>query len=133
MPINVIRIEKGNAGTTSMTPAIETVRVHSYVQGIRVVSRTVEMHGDGYKTASSVYLTNEIETKITKIYTNIDTVKNEINKNISSSLGQIQKDLISLKQDILNSKTFREQLKHEIREDLKSEIIEEIRSEINSK
>lgn len=123
MPIKVIRIERGYKGkNTKMTPTIKTVRGHSYVTGININEASEDIFGKGYKVASSVYITSEIDSKLSSINNSIENLKKDFNDNMNNSLVQIQQELISLKHEILSSKTFKESLKNEILEELRNEI-----------
>lgn len=126
MPIKVIRLERGrNEHSTKTEPNVFLARSPSVNIEYKIaIGKYGGWHhsGKGYQEGSSVYLTSEIDTKISFINNSLESLKKDFNDNIKNSLGEIQKELISLKHEILSSKTFRESLKNDILEELKNEI-----------
>lgn len=131
MPINVFKITKGKKNRPTITPGIVLHRDlpigmsgSSIVKGIKINESSIHYNFDKdvYSKMSSVYTAGEINSKLSDISKSIDTLKVETNTDIAKSLGQIQASLKSLKQDILNSKTFKEKIKAEILQELKDEI-----------
>ena len=125
MPINVIKIVKQGRNRVIFEPGLYN-RYNSSGSSDSMYVNNQQRYatwGDHLNNPfSSVYVTSEIDAKITSLNDSIYKVKEDCKKEIADSLVQIQKDLITLKKDILSSKTFRESIKNEILQELREEL-----------
>jgi hypothetical protein len=131
MPINVFKITKGKKNRPTLTPGIGLsksggvgIGASPKINGISIIESSTHYRFDKdiYQKTTSVYTTNDIDLKISKLNDSIELAKKYTDTEISKSLSKIQTGLKDLKKDILNSKSLKEQIKAEIIEELKNEV-----------
>lgn len=102
MPLKVFQLEPGYKWkSTKIFPSLE---IHD--NKLRCRRDASEMIGDGFRSASSVYGTSEVDEKLLGIENKIEGLKTHFDSEIDVSLNEIKNQIISLKNDIINDKIF---------------------------
>lgn len=124
MPIRVIRIEKYKDYAPKLIPGIIVKNRHNSMNsivGMPTNSVLTEFDKTVFDNASEVYTKSDVDEHIASIEASISELSKKNSEDISSSLRSIREMLTSLKQEIINSKSFREQLKQDILQELKND------------
>lgn len=138
MPIKTFSLIPEGHGT-KIKPGILTKKTSSSLL-ISLVNKPIraDYHGSSshnvFEEGSSVYITSEIDSKITSINNNLELLKNEFSTEISKSLGEIQKQLVNLKEQIIKDQIFSKNITNSLinNETFLKKIAERIRSEENN-
>jgi len=124
MPINVFRLEAGKKKRVYMVPGLS---IANPIMGgtrprLNIVKGVQWMLGGSFpdisKIASDVYVTSEVDDKISKIEETASNNKTELEKNITDSLGTISQSLSSLQGSILKDEAFRKAIIEGVIEEL---------------